>query len=172
MGSYKICFVAGKGTGSLVGGYLMKAVGTRHTYQVFSAMCAVVGSMYFFFNKFYLRKRPQIEGNDIIKEKTKFMDKSLNKKKKDALETAPINDDVSKTYSSNDVANGKDIKTTPVECNVNLAYEETGDGASPKDSQEKPAADGGVDNPAVELEDVVSEKEQSAENKDKVDSCK
>ncbi|XP_046473619.1 uncharacterized protein [Neodiprion pinetum] len=61
----------GKGSGSLIGGYLMKAFGTRPTYQIFSGMSLVTGIVYFLFNALYLRKRPQVEGNDIVKKKPK-----------------------------------------------------------------------------------------------------
>ena len=52
--------VIGKGAGSLIGGYMMKAFGTRETYRVFSSVCIITGVVYFLFNKFYLRKRPQV----------------------------------------------------------------------------------------------------------------
>ncbi|KAJ1527129.1 hypothetical protein ONE63_008663 [Megalurothrips usitatus] len=45
----------GKGAGSLIGGYLMKAVGTRNTYRVFAAGSLGAGLVYFLFNRFYLR---------------------------------------------------------------------------------------------------------------------
>ncbi|XP_046981061.1 major facilitator superfamily domain-containing protein 6-like [Schistocerca americana] len=136
-------FGVGKGAGSLVGGYLMKGIGTRPTYQVFAAMCAVVGTFYFFFNKFYLRRRPQVEGNDIIKDKIKFMDggeKGFGKSKKNknkeaaafAIETSPINKDTSKSYSANEVVNASIAAanfdtTAPAAAgwNVNHAYEDT-----------------------------------------------
>ncbi|XP_015601775.1 uncharacterized protein LOC107270873 [Cephus cinctus] len=61
----------GKGSGSLIGGYLMKALGTRPTYQIFAAVSLITGLMYFIFNAAYLKKRPQVEGNDIVKKKPK-----------------------------------------------------------------------------------------------------
>lgn len=67
----------GKGTGSLVGGYLMKAFGTRPTYQIFAVVSLVTGIVYFLFNYLYLKKRPQVEGNDIVKKKPKVK-KSTN----------------------------------------------------------------------------------------------
>ncbi|XP_034242969.1 major facilitator superfamily domain-containing protein 6-B-like [Thrips palmi] len=45
----------GKGAGSLIGGYLMKAVGTRNTYRVFAAGSLGAGLVYFMLNHFYLR---------------------------------------------------------------------------------------------------------------------
>lgn len=68
----------GKGSGSLIGGYLMKAFGTRPTYQIFAVISLVTGLMYFFFNLLYLKKRPQVEGNDIVKKKPKTMTANQN----------------------------------------------------------------------------------------------
>lgn len=51
-------FFSGKGAGSLIGGYLMKVVGTRNTYRVFAAGALGAGFVYFLFNRFYLRHRP------------------------------------------------------------------------------------------------------------------
>jgi len=47
----------GKGSGSLVGGYLMKAVGTRATFQIFSAVTLITGCIYYAFNHIYIVKR-------------------------------------------------------------------------------------------------------------------
>jgi hypothetical protein len=52
--------LAGKGAGSLIGGYMMTAFGTRPTYRVFAVACTFTGFLYFLFNQFYLRKRPQV----------------------------------------------------------------------------------------------------------------
>lgn len=64
-------FCLGKGLGSLIGGFLMKAFGTRPTYQIFAVLSLITGLVYFLFNSFYLKKRPQVEGNDIVKKKPK-----------------------------------------------------------------------------------------------------
>lgn len=45
----------------------MKAFGTRPTYQIFSVAALVTGLIYLLFNILYLSKRPQPEGNDIVK---------------------------------------------------------------------------------------------------------
>lgn len=66
---------AGKGSGSLIGGYLMKAFGTRPTYRIFAVMTLITGIMYYIFNVAYLKKQPQTEGNDIVKKKPKTVDK-------------------------------------------------------------------------------------------------
>ncbi|XP_026274239.1 uncharacterized protein LOC113203664 [Frankliniella occidentalis] len=47
----------GKGAGSLIGGFLMKAVGTRNTYRLFAAGSLGAGLLYALFNRFYLRHR-------------------------------------------------------------------------------------------------------------------
>nr|CAD7600898.1 unnamed protein product [Timema genevievae] len=64
-----IYFGVGKGVGSLIGGYLMKGFGTRSTFRIFSVMCTITGICYFLFNRFYLSRRPQSEGNEIGKKK-------------------------------------------------------------------------------------------------------
>lgn len=61
----------GKGSGSLIGGYLMKAFGTRPTYRIFAMITLITGIMYYIFNVAYLKKQPQVEGNDIVKKKPK-----------------------------------------------------------------------------------------------------
>ncbi|XP_034947864.1 uncharacterized protein [Chelonus insularis] len=61
----------GKGSGSLVGGFIMKAIGTRNTYRIFAVVSIITGIIYFFFNALYLKKRPQVEGNDIVKKEPK-----------------------------------------------------------------------------------------------------
>ncbi|XP_066601074.1 uncharacterized protein [Prorops nasuta] len=78
----------GKGSGSLIGGYLMKAFGTRPTYQIFAVVCLVTGFLYYFFNVGYLRKRPQVEGNDIVKKVPKKVEKSENSLENGAVEMA------------------------------------------------------------------------------------
>ncbi|KYN08335.1 Major facilitator superfamily domain-containing protein 6-B [Cyphomyrmex costatus] len=70
-----VYYGVGKGSGSLIGGYLMKAFGTRPTYQIFSVVTLLTGIIYFIFNVTYLKKRSQIEGNDIVKKKPKNIDK-------------------------------------------------------------------------------------------------
>ncbi|GAB1866623.1 Macrophage MHC class I receptor 2-like protein [Camponotus japonicus] len=69
-----VYYGVGKGSGSLIGGYLMKTFGTRPTYQIFAMITLVTGIIYFIFNMTYLKKRPQFEGNDIVKKKSKNID--------------------------------------------------------------------------------------------------
>lgn len=49
----------------------MKGFGTRPTYQIFAVVTLVTGIIYFIFNATYLKKRAQLEGNDIVKKKPK-----------------------------------------------------------------------------------------------------
>lgn len=49
----------------------MKAFGTRPTYQIFAGITLFTGLIYFSFNLLYLKKRPQVEGNDIVKKQKK-----------------------------------------------------------------------------------------------------
>ncbi|XP_045537535.1 uncharacterized protein LOC106717587 [Papilio machaon] len=64
----------GKGSGSLIGGYLMKFVGTRPTYQIFAIATLLTGCVYYLFNKFYIGKRPYNDDNDICKKKPPTLD--------------------------------------------------------------------------------------------------
>ncbi|XP_043494218.1 uncharacterized protein LOC122519090 isoform X1 [Polistes fuscatus] len=82
----------GKGSGSLIGGYLMKAFGTRPTYQIFAVISLVTGLIYFFFNALYLKKRPQVEGNDIVKKKPKTMTSNQNGLDRGIVETIPLDE--------------------------------------------------------------------------------
>ncbi|XP_017757430.1 PREDICTED: major facilitator superfamily domain-containing protein 6 [Eufriesea mexicana] len=66
-----VYYGVGKGAGSLIGGYLMKAFGTRPTYRIFAVITLITGVMYYIFNVAYLKKQPQVEGNDIVKKKPK-----------------------------------------------------------------------------------------------------
>ncbi|CAK9832517.1 Major facilitator superfamily domain-containing protein 6 [Anthophora retusa] len=68
-----VYYGVGKGSGSLIGGYLMKAYGTRPTYRIFAVITLITGIMYYIFNVAYLKKRPQVEGNDIVKKKPKHV---------------------------------------------------------------------------------------------------
>ncbi|XP_070160005.1 uncharacterized protein [Polyergus mexicanus] len=69
-----VYYGVGKGSGSLIGGYLMKAFGTRPTYQIFAVITLVTGIIYLIFNITYLKKRSQFEGNDIVQKKSKNID--------------------------------------------------------------------------------------------------
>ncbi|KOC65506.1 Major facilitator superfamily domain-containing protein 6-A [Habropoda laboriosa] len=69
-----VYYGVGKGSGSLIGGYLMKAYGTRPTYRIFAVVTLITGIMYYIFNVAYLKKRPQVEGNDIVKKKPKHVE--------------------------------------------------------------------------------------------------
>ncbi|XP_003695686.1 uncharacterized protein LOC100872700 isoform X1 [Apis florea] len=74
-----VYYGVGKGSGSLIGGYLMKAFGTRPTYRIFAVVTLITGIMYYIFNVAYLKKRPQVEGNDIVKKKPKNVENGLER---------------------------------------------------------------------------------------------
>ncbi|KYN20891.1 Major facilitator superfamily domain-containing protein 6 [Trachymyrmex cornetzi] len=76
-----VYYGVGKGSGSLIGGYLMKFFGTRPTYQIFAVVTLLTGIIYFIFNVTYLKKRSQLEGNDIVKKKPKNIDEQDNPEK-------------------------------------------------------------------------------------------
>lgn len=88
----------------------MKAFGTRPTYQIFSGMTLITGLVYFMFNTFYLRKRPQVEGNDIVKKKPKKIETKESGEKVEInmadKEIAIVNDKIS--YGSDNKAFSKD----------------------------------------------------------------
>ncbi|KAF4523119.1 hypothetical protein B566_EDAN003134 [Ephemera danica] len=62
-----IYYGVGKGGGSLIGGFLIKAVGARPTYQLFAVASAGFSVIYFLFHKYVTLKRPQRKINDIMK---------------------------------------------------------------------------------------------------------
>lgn len=76
--------ISGKGAGSLIGGFMIKAIGTRPTYQVFATACAGFSVIYFLFHNYYTMKRPKRRMNDIIKPNDPEiqLDKVTDEKKK------------------------------------------------------------------------------------------
>ncbi|KMQ90849.1 macrophage mhc class i receptor 2-like protein [Lasius niger] len=73
-----VYYGVGKGFGSLIGGFLMKTFGTRPTYQIFAVVTLVTGIIYLIFNMTYLKKRSQLEGNDIVKKKSRNIDVQIS----------------------------------------------------------------------------------------------
>ncbi|XP_041974938.1 uncharacterized protein LOC121730128 [Aricia agestis] len=116
----------GKGSGSLIGGYLMKFIGTRPTYQLFAGATLITGCIYYLFNKFYIGDRKMNDDNDICKKKHTDVE-ATNKTTK--LEISPL-----------DVASKIEPKSYDVSKND---APENVDGGS----------DSGVDNPAFNDEE-------------------
>lgn len=56
----------------------MKTFGTRPTYQIFAVVTLVTGIIYLIFNMTYLKKRSQLEGNDIVKKKSRNIDVQIS----------------------------------------------------------------------------------------------
>ena len=77
----------------------MKAFGTRPTYQIFAVITLVTGLLYLLFNLTYLAKRPQVEGNDIVKKKPKV-------KPQPAVENGDL--EASKANKEKEIAIGSD----------------------------------------------------------------
>lgn len=63
---------------------MIKAIGTRPTYQVFATACAGFAVVYFLFHNFYTSKRPKRRMNDITKpvDPEIQLDKVADEKKK------------------------------------------------------------------------------------------
>lgn len=102
---------AGKGAGSLIGGYLMNAFGTRPTYRIFAVVMLITGVIYFIFNATYLRKRSLIEGNDIVKKKPRSTDDNCGKQNTNdiSLHEKPLDEiDRDKGHSLENMDNGVD----------------------------------------------------------------
>ncbi|KAM3967792.1 uncharacterized protein ACR2FA_011329 [Aphomia sociella] len=119
----------GKGSGSLIGGYLMKFFGTRPTYQIFAAATCITGCIYYLFNQFYIRKRAASDDNDLCKKKP-----DLDVECRDTMAIDKVNsltDGASKNVSNLD-------KPKPLELNQQKSVVDSIDGGS----------DSGVDNPA------------------------
>ncbi|XP_058802844.1 uncharacterized protein LOC131670884 [Phymastichus coffea] len=139
----------GKGSGSLIGGYLMKAFGTRPTYQIFSGATLLTGLVYLCFNVFYLSKRPQVEGNDIVKKKPKgpkqngslapSIEDSKQKKEKEIESVPYIVDDIEA------VNNAKNLDIV----------ESVAEEAALSDDCERSQRHGGSVNPAFEADEDV-----------------
>lgn len=136
----------GKGSGSLIGGYLMKFFGTRPTYQVFAAATFITGCIYYLFNKFYIGKRAVGDENDICKKKPAVLD--IEKR-----------ENLDKINSTTDVASENEINMTDskVACPQVMLVTSSTDGST----------DSGVDNPAYNEHDMdanINEKRNDEKN--------
>ncbi|XP_013194166.2 uncharacterized protein LOC106137802 [Amyelois transitella] len=121
----------GKGSGSLIGGYLMKFFGDRPTYQIFAGATFITGCIYFLFNKFYLRKRASSDDNDTCKKKPE-LDVECREACKDADRTnLPL--DVAEVDTVDTSTNVAQVTHQKIKCATDSI-----DGGS----------DSGVDNPA------------------------
>ncbi|XP_053619489.1 uncharacterized protein LOC128680397 [Plodia interpunctella] len=124
----------GKGSGSLIGGYLMKFFGDRPTYQIFAGATFITGCIYFLFNKFYLRKRVTRGDSDTCKKKPTELDVECRETGKD-VNVANMTVDVAKV----DAHKASNIHAAQIthQSNIKSSTDST-DGGS----------DSGVDNPA------------------------
>ncbi|XP_039285429.1 uncharacterized protein LOC111051467 [Nilaparvata lugens] len=128
-------FGVGKGAGSLIGGYLMQAVGTRPTYQIFSATTLITGCIYYLFNHFYIKQRAVQKENfnapitnlDKEKEAKESYGSSFGNDVKHVIENTPLNNpsNNSKKYTSDKAANDNQKVNKGLEmnsCHLNLGY--------------------------------------------------
>ncbi|CAH0727396.1 unnamed protein product, partial [Brenthis ino] len=134
----------GKGSGSLIGGYLMKFFGTRPTYQLFAAATFITGCFYYLFNQFYIRKRAMGDENDLCKKKPAILDAEKREKINPTIDVATENE-VNKIETSK--ATNPQIKLVS----------DSIDGSS----------DSGVDNPAYNdnVETTVNDKKNDDKTK-------
>ncbi|KAK2582249.1 hypothetical protein KPH14_004595 [Odynerus spinipes] len=152
----------GKGSGSLIGGYLMKAFGTRPTYQIFAVISLVTGLMYFFFNLLYLKKRPQVEGNDIVKKKPKTLTANQNGLERGGIIEIALDE---KKQNSNEKEK-KSIDTLAIDNEAFVKEKDTSkDTKDTKESKERTAKDLEAINNAKNLDAI--EKATMTKNQEK-----
>ncbi|XP_016840927.1 major facilitator superfamily domain-containing protein 6 isoform X1 [Nasonia vitripennis] len=152
----------GKGSGSLIGGYLMKAFGTRPTYQIFSVVSLVVGLIYFFFNLLYLSKQPQVEGNDIVKKKPKIPVVSVQpvadlEKSKPDKEKIAHEQESNGPYIIDDIEAVNNAKNLDIVDSVLEEIEASNEVAEENQVRQRHQANGSV-NPAFETDDHAEKK--------------
>ncbi|XP_075974013.1 uncharacterized protein LOC142975165 [Anticarsia gemmatalis] len=144
----------GKGAGSLIGGYLMKFVGTRPTYQIFSGAAFITGCIYYLFNKFYLRKRVAKDESDFCKKKPAPADIECNETNKEGEKAVSTIDVASKAEVKQDTINSVADKCKETDSNRAKLISDNTDGGS----------DSGVDNPAYNETESEPRKEESKVN--------
>ncbi|RZF39206.1 hypothetical protein LSTR_LSTR012948 [Laodelphax striatellus] len=133
-------FGVGKGAGSLIGGYLMQAVGTRPTYQIFSATTLITGCIYYLFNHFYIKqhtvqrenfnaptKSLPITNLDKEKEAKESFGNPFGNDVKHVIENTPLNNpsNNSKKYTADKTKHDNQKANKSLEmnsCHLNLGY--------------------------------------------------
>ncbi|CAH2102390.1 unnamed protein product [Euphydryas editha] len=145
----------GKGSGSLIGGYLMKFFGTRPTYQIFAAATFITGCIYYLFNKFYIGKRAMGDENDICKKKPTNLDiENRDDLKKDSVKpTTPLD-----VVSKSEVSKNSEVEA-PKALNTQVKLtSDSVDGSS----------DSGVDNPAYNENSCETDNSRINDDKSKM----
>ncbi|GBP83978.1 Major facilitator superfamily domain-containing protein 6-B [Eumeta japonica] len=138
-----IYYGVGKGSGSLIGGYLMKQVGTRTTYQIFATATLVTGCIYYLFNRFYLRKRIAMREDDICTKKPAILD----------VECRQVSD------KENEITDGAIKKIDNVEVdNASKTADEKRDSSKTTKDNTDGGSDSGVDNPAYNETETLNGK--------------
>lgn len=121
--------IIGKGVGSLIGGYLIKPIGIRHTFQAFAVATLIIGLIYFAFYHLYMKQRPS-EGTDITKKD------SIRRKSGGSTDVNLKENDTKEDNFELPAAVYEDAMCNP-------AYEATEDDVE-KDELESKTANGGV----------------------------
>lgn len=148
-----IYYGVGKGSGSLIGGYLMKFFGTRPTYQIFAGATLITGCMYYLFNMFYIRKRISTEDNNsVCKKKPAHVDIECNENSKDGRSVLSI-----------DVINKLETKPANQNTDVNIGTESELNHTKLVPDNTDGGSDSGVDNPAYNETETLDTKK--ADNK-------
>lgn len=147
--------ISGKGSGSLIGGYLMKFVGTRPTYQIFAAATFITGCVYYLFNKFCIGKGAMGDENDICKKKPTSVDvETQDDSKKDSDKPTTPPDVVSKT----EISKSSDVEVPKAFNSQGKLTTDSVDGSS----------DSGFDNPAYNENDCETVNGTKKDDKSKV----
>ncbi|XP_072940582.1 uncharacterized protein [Epargyreus clarus] len=147
----------GKGSGSLIGGYLMKFFGTRPTYQIFSGATFITGCFYYLLNRFYLRKRAAGDENDICKKKPAVLDiecRDTNNKEAEKV-NAPID-----VASKNDI---NKVRSSGAGAPIIESSQQSKPGADNTDG----GSDSGVDNPAYNDTEISTQHDTEKDDKNK-----
>ncbi|CAB3240850.1 unnamed protein product [Arctia plantaginis] len=146
----------GKGSGSLIGGYLMKFFGTRPTYQIFAGATFITGCIYYLFNVLCIRKSSSLnDDNSFCKKKSLPADIECNEVNKNGDKATPAIDVAKITDVKQENLHSSVDKTKEVDLNRTKLVSDNADGGS----------DSGIDNPTyTDTETVDSKKRESKDN--------
>jgi hypothetical protein len=93
----------------LIGGFMIKNVGTRPTYQIFAISSVVFSIIYFLFHKFVTLKRPQRKINDIMKPQDREIQMENGSAVKTTSEEKPVEKQAENT-NEEDTKTEDDVK--------------------------------------------------------------
>nr|XP_022901331.1 uncharacterized protein LOC111414266 [Onthophagus taurus]XP_022901333.1 uncharacterized protein LOC111414266 [Onthophagus taurus]XP_022901334.1 uncharacterized protein LOC111414266 [Onthophagus taurus] len=129
----------GKSFGSLVGGYFIKMIGIRGTFQVFSGISGISGFLYLGFYHIYMKKRSILNEKKVVGEKENDNNQDQTPKKTDEENSQTENNVESMDFEVVTLPNDEVIITEV--SMTNLAYidseDENNQEETPKRSDEK-----------------------------------